>query len=1000
RENQGQAQGFVAQHQLQTDKDWDLSNVKEMLELTQRSVDHIKDSVVGDKVIEDFRQQMVTAVQAAVRNLPRNQIDTVMKDLIDLMGTLNELKKARGALAQSISDGGSTQDPEKALAEIRTSLRLFRYSMQKAALKEFPESQPVDKMGIMEGALRSIQNAFSNMPVTSQALRQIAALEQRVQTLTTRIHAAFDVRDQPAALPMVPNKFTLMSTIGDTLKLSHQTNDQIRSFQDSKSTGSWLRSQLEPISKEGGSHKVTLSVSAGVLLGLGFSQKVIAGIGSSAKLQVEAEVSCGGSKKPLDVTFRIIGGIDAKGSISPTSSVKGELGGAGQLASFATKSYASLDDLILDAKNNKMVAASRSVGSLIFDGVKALGSLVGTLGTRFFRYLGRRSGEVMQTNREYLESLKTQNIVGNLDTVLARRANPVIVGMREGLTSQFNGQISGSFGITNALSVGVSADVQHQQDHRVSGNTFAPIIQSIRGASREQLLAMRRPMAEGGVMPTLENTTANALSEHFDHLVNAARDRRPRGEQQWARFANQLRTLMLNVELLHLGGRITRAEADRLLTRFSNPDIRMPRSIFREYLMEGSGNCKPAKIRTSFSSKIKVSLLSNLTKDLTKNLANVTGSPADTFIKGVADAGVAQMRQETGLDSTIQYSYSTEKPAKPGEDPRPWENVVKTSHTLTVSDSMPFRLLLDATLRVIESGDKALGMPSLKTLGKVSKDLVKDTASSTASGLTEKIIPKLISASVKEGSKAAVQKWLSSEENVTKLTEFVAEHGNDAFGTIVSAVEHIAGHPTESLDVALANNAYSQGSSASSSNEHTKKITFDLEDGELRQLSIYKQSSSSVSVNISPVQLGVSGTFGISHSVSSSLFDKKVMFSTSLTTLMSQAENYMLANTSATAHVAGSQGFKNYLAKSLDVVKQVFAEMSSTKNANLYIDAFFAANGDLALQRKMQEAHQNLINLLPQTDATDEQIVDAMHDLLITMTTAFRSSVPQAGVQA
>ena len=116
-----------------------------------------------------------------------------------------------------------------------------------------------------------------------------------------------------------------------------------------------------------------------------------------------------------------------------------------------------------------------------------------------------------------------------------------------------------------------------------------------------------------------------------------------------------------------------------------------------------------------------------------------------------------------------------------------------------------------------------------------------------------------------------------------------------------------------------------------------------------------------------------------------------MLLSSSLTTLMGHTESFMLTNTSTTAHSASNQSLKNYLSANLDVVKQVVADLNSGKNVELYNTALLSAQGDPDLQEKMQEARQRLASLGPA--ATNDAIVDGMHDLLITMTASYRAQV-------
>ena len=992
-EGNGQAQGFAARHEVQTGKDWDLTQAKGLLELTQNSVNRIKEDVSGTRVINDFANEMMQAVDNAISAHPGEQTEALVQDLSDLIATLGELKHLRKGIVKDIKDGSGNPDPDQALADIRKSLRVFRYGVQKTINEERPFSGHIDQMGHLEGAMRSIQNAFADNPLSKETLDTISELERRAAVLTGAIHNKLAAIAPEQQRPLMPDKFTLMSTIGKTLKLSHRTNDQIRGYQDAKSNESRLRGMLEPITRKGGSHKVTFSAGVGALIGLGFSSALVAGVRAGARVQIEGDVTCSGANKPLEVTFRITGGLEGKllAKVMEKGGPKGEVSADALLSRFVTRSYASLDDLILDADRCKM-ATARTIGGVIVGALKSFGLGIGRLGTKLFRLMGRHAGDTMQSNQDYLNSLKRQGVISHLDSLLEKRANAVIVAERKGFTGQLLGEASGKMEFSSVVSAGASVKAQYQRDFSVKGNTFAPLAQNIRGAGREQLLAMRRPLQDGVTMPQIpQGVEESDLTDAFNRLVDDAAQNKPRGTEQWAQFANQIRSLMIAVELLHIDGEISREEADRLLTRFSNPKVKMPPDIFREYLMEGSGNSKPAKIRKSFSIKIKASLFKSDTDSWTGGLSSLTQTAADSFIKGVADAGVAEFRQQVGLDSSIQYSYSSEKPVNPGSDPRPWENVTKTSHSLTVSASIPFRTIVDVATRIAMKKGEPADMPSEHTAGKIAKDIAKDSGKSAASGLVAKAIPKIILASVKEGLKAAVMKWLSDPKNVEKLVQFVADHADDALNTIIRIVEYVVTHPAETLQTALTAYFYVAGTTSTSESERLKTLKWDFEDDKLTQFSVGTQTTNKLGFDVDPVGVGLGVGFDLSYSVNDSLTERKMLISSSLTTLMSHTENYMLTNTNVTANATSNQNLKNYLSANLDIVKQVVADLNSEKNTELYNTALLSAQGDPDLQEKMQNARQRLASLGP--DAPNDAVVDAMHDLLITMTTSYRTMV-------
>ena len=977
---------FAAKHKVQTPKNWDLTKPSHVLEIVREAVGHIKDSIRGEALIQNFANEMKHAVITAIGAHP-DAAPVLADDIADLIETLSLLKSARAGLAKHIPDGGDAKDPKAALSAIKKGLRAFRYQTQKTVSAMHPGSDYVEKMGIVEGAMRKLQNAFSDTVVSQEKLELISTLESKAAEKTAAILEQLQKIDPNLPRPALPEKFTFLSQIGETLDISHRTNDQIRTFEDAQSSDSRLRGMLGSIAEKGGSHKVTFTAGIGALIGLGFSAAAVAGIRAGARVKIEADVSCEGADRPLEVTFRLGGGLEAKllAKAGLFSGPSAAAGAGAQVSHFVTRSYASLDDLILDANRNKM-ATARSIGGAISGTVKTVGSKLGRLGTKLFRAIGRHSGDIMQSVRGYLDSLKGSGIIHKLDTLLTPRANPIIVAERDGYTGAVYGDLSGNIALASLVSMGGEVTVQHQHDFNVSSHTYAPIAQNIRNAGKPALAAMIRPFPDGVSMPKLaEGTEADDLADAFELLVDNAVQNPPAGKEQWAELANKIRTLMISVELLHTEGGISREEADRLLERFSNPGVKLPSDIYREYLMEGTGNAKPAKIRNSFSSKVKVDLLTSQTSGLVGGLPSLTGTAADSFIKAVAGAGVQELRHQLGLDNTIEYRFSSEKPAKPGEDPRPWENSVKTTHEVAVTASIPFRAVVNMIARsVMTKGGRA------DATEPTAADNGKEIAKDAGKGLVAKAIPKLLIAGVKEGAKAAVIKWLSNPDNIEKLVTFAFDHAGEALGAIVGALEWIVENPGKTLETALTVCSYVGGTSISSENERLKTIKWEFNDGKLVKFSVSSEVSSKIGIDVDPVGVGVGVGFDLSYKVTDSLKERGMLMSGTLTTLMGEAETFSLTNTNVTAHSGSNEGFKNYLAANLSVVREVVADLSKPESITLYAKAIEAAAGDPDLQIRMRDAHQKLMQL--GADGPAAEVVDAAHDLLLSMTAAFRSS--------
>lgn len=987
-EPNNQASNFVAQHQVQSGKDWDLSRAKEMLGLVQESVAHIKETVSGG-AIGKFTGEVSAVLNRAITEHPGQDYQPLVNDLKDLLQAAGELKAARSELVKGITDGSDIQDPEAALSAVRTGLRQFRYQTQKAVIAMNPGGNIVQTMGVAEGAMRGIQNLFSGTVVTKAMLEQIVQLEDRLASKVADIQNKLQAIDPNLSCPQLPDNFRLLSTIGDTLELSHRTNDQIRGFQDKRATESALRTVLTPVCKRGGSHKVTLSGNAGQLIGLGFPATVVAGLRVGLNVQITADVSAPGGNKPIDVTYRLTGGLEGKlvGAAELLSTDESSAGGGGNVTKFVTRSYATLDDLILDA-DRCWLATSRSLAGALLGKV---GSAIGNLGTKVFRLIGRHSGDVMQNNHDYLESMKMRGLVSSLDTVLAKRANPVIVAERRGLTGQLSGAISAKIGFGGGFGA-IAGEVsgEYQRDFSVSSRTYAPIVQNIRNASRQQLMDMRRPLPDGVTMIRIsDQISAEELTEKFNSVVQNCKDNPPKDLNAWADFANRVRSALIMVELQYLNGSIGREEADRLLERFSNPEIKMPPDIYREYLMENTGNAKPAKIRSSFSGSAEISTFLTTTKGWTEKAKSIS----NPLLKAAADTGISEFRSLSGADTTVKYSFSSEKPAHPDADPRPWENTVKTTHQITVTSSMPFRAITDFTTRLyLKKGERA-DVPTQHSIGSITGDIAKDIPDNASQHVLA-AIPKMMVACARESSKAAVIKLFSDPEKAQNLAKFIIDNSDESYEIIVKTVEWAAEHPDQELNAALTAGSNIVANSLEASASAQKTIKWDFVDGEPSLFSVYQEDTSKYGISSDPFGKDYGTSVSITYSVTDSLKERGMLLGTSLTALMGHAEAFMLAKTDVTAHSTNNQSLKNYLSSNLSAVKGVLADLESPKNVNLYLKALYAARGDLDLQIKIQDARQRLVAL--PADAPDYQVVDAAHDFILAMTMGYRSSFDQA----
>ena len=161
-----------------------------------------------------------------------------------------------------------------------------------------------------------------------------------------------------------------------------------------------------------------------------------------------------------------------------------------------------------------------------------------------------------------------------------------------------------------------------------------------------------------GVFAALEN----AFDEAVRDAEEAARRSGPLSTDAtgFANAANRIRSLLLATELAVREGALSRGQADRLVARYSNPEVLFPPDIYREYFLEGGGAAKPAKIRESASVTFEASLFTAETDSLTADIGS-------SVLKAVAGGAVKELRHQAGLDNKVEYRFTSETPVKPGD---------------------------------------------------------------------------------------------------------------------------------------------------------------------------------------------------------------------------------------------------------------------------------------------------------------------------------------------
>ena len=992
----GQGRQFAAQHEVGEGRDWDMVTAEGMLETAQKALDNIKSGIAAKGAFADYDEAITRAVAEAVSGRPGGDALSaeIGQALTDFKVAMRELQAARAALTAAVKDGSGIDDPREGLAQILKTLRVFRYEMQvELARRGFADG----KMDFYEGALREIQHAF-----TFSVGSKVAETFDRVMRLEARLDDALaEVRNRLRELkpgtppPIPPPELKLANVAGGVLELSHLTNDQIRNFQDADAATSSLRDIVQEIAIKGGSRKVEFTAGVGALVGLGFSSAFTAGVRAGARFRVIGEIEAPGKGRPISVTFRIGGGLEGKLGITagPDSDVSGgklEARAGGEITHFTTRAYATVDDLLLDARRCQL-ATSVTIGGLFVAGIKCLGRGIGTLGTKFFRWLGRKSGEVKQDNAQYLQSLKARGVAGGLDKLLAKRANPVIVAERKGWTVRGQAQAKASADFGGLVEVGASGSASIERDFKVDSRAFAPVARVIRAAKDEAALdALALPDPDSGLVRPAEHSTginiAQSLENRFEEAIAEAKAAQKNSfiftdKAGFSRAAYKIRTLMLATELAAREGAITRGQADRLLARYSNPSVKFPPDIYRTYFMAGAGAAKPAKIRTSLLAKIKLALFGDWSKGLTSDIAN-------PIVKAVADGGVNTMRREVGLDTTFQYQFTTEMPAKPGADPRPWENVIRTNHSLLVSASMPARIVIDAITRTYVNGGKRLEDRPEHPVKDAAKDLGAAIGKDTALVAATSILPGLILATVKQTAVNAVKKWLSDPENIKKLVLFAMQHADIILDTLVGVVEWVAEHPDATLYIA----ASLLGTSSLGESERYKKISWTYVDGQFETLTVSNETQNTIGINVDPVGVGLGVGFDFSYSVTENHKERDITPRPTLTMLLSKCEEFLFGETGLKP-VGGGQPFKTWLARNSLGIRHMVTHMMDARNmeenAAIYAKAQLCASRDPAVLQRLQDAWHAL-HALP-ADATLDAQIDAAHTLLVTMVLAFRT---------
>ena len=352
----GQGQQFAVQHEVGEGRDWDMASAEGMLETAQKALANIKSTLAAEQKFADFSADVTRVVGEAVAGRPRGDVPTgkLAEGVTELKEILHDLQAARTALTAAVKDGSGPDDPREGLAQILKTLRVFRYEMQVELARR---GHAAGRMDLYEGALREIQHAFTFWvgSKVSETFARVMQLEARLDATVAGIRTRLGEIQPGAQVPAPPPELKLANVAGGVLELSHLTNDQIRDFQDADASTASLRDIVGEIAIKGGSRKVEFNAGVGALVGLGFSAAFTAGVRAGARFRVVGEIEAPGKGRPISVTFRIAGGLEGKvgvvlGPGSELSGTKAEGRAGGEISHFTTRSYATADDLILDAR--------------------------------------------------------------------------------------------------------------------------------------------------------------------------------------------------------------------------------------------------------------------------------------------------------------------------------------------------------------------------------------------------------------------------------------------------------------------------------------------------------------------------------------------------------------------------------------------------------------------------------------------------------------------------
>ena len=255
----GQGRQFVANHAVAPGRDWDLHSVEGMLETARKSMEHVRAVVSGEAAFREFDASLGAAVARAVADHP----GTGAADLADAYAAFKqvfgELRNVRGALMVAVKDGSDCKDPNKALAQIRKTMRVFRFELQQELAKV---GHDAGKMDLPEQALRTIQHAFTFGvgSKVSETFARLLSLEARFDEALDGLLDRLRALDPARAVPEPPPGIRLADVVGDALSCVVVARLPFAAVGDPV-----VSARCEQIDKAGKSSFFTLSLPAAVL---------------------------------------------------------------------------------------------------------------------------------------------------------------------------------------------------------------------------------------------------------------------------------------------------------------------------------------------------------------------------------------------------------------------------------------------------------------------------------------------------------------------------------------------------------------------------------------------------------------------------------------------------------------------------------------------------------------------------------------------------------------